>query len=221
MKPAAASLAAAFALAAASAQAGPTPADLVAPAAFDYYVLTLSWSPGFCDTGGAGKSPEQCGIGARAGFAVHGLWPDSANGANPSSCGFGSGYIPGQVLSYGARVYPTRGLAIHEWREHGTCTGLDAAHYFRAVQYARDEFTIPPAFQAPSARFAVTPDDIVKQFAAANANLTAKSMAVTCERGELIDVRFCLTRDLRAFAICPKVTRRSCSADSIQVSPVR
>ena len=35
-------------------------------------------------------------------------------------------------------------------------------------------------------------------------------MAVTCERGELIDVRFCLTRDLRAFARCPKVTRRSC-----------
>ncbi len=45
------------------ARAAPTPPDLVAPAAFDYYVLTLSWSPGFCDTAGARKSPEQCGSG--------------------------------------------------------------------------------------------------------------------------------------------------------------
>jgi ribonuclease T2 len=46
-------------------------------------------------------------------------------------------------------------------------------------------------------------------------------MAVTCERGELIDVRFCLTRDLRAFAICPDVARRSCRSGSISVSPPR
>jgi ribonuclease T2 len=213
--------AAALALAAAPAWADPTPADLVAPANFAYYVLALSWSPGFCDTGGAGKSPEQCDAGSGAGFVTHGLWPDSAGGRGPSACGFMPEYIPGTVLALGARVYPSRGLAIHEWREHGTCTGLDAAHYFRAVQYARDEFTIPPAFVRPSARFNVAPSDIVKQFSAANPNLTADSMAVTCERGELIDVRFCMTRDLRAFARCPQVTRRSCRDDSIFVSPLR
>jgi ribonuclease T2 len=221
MPPRAALLAAAlWLLAAARALAGPTPADLVATATFDYYVLTLSWSPGFCDTGGARKSPEQCRFGSGAGFVTHGLWPDNARGPNPSACGMAPSYIPPTVLALGQRVYPTRPLAIHEWREHGTCTGLDAAHYFRAVQYARDEFTIPPAFQRPHTRFFVSPNEIVRQFAAANANLNADSMAVTCVRGELVDVRFCLTPDLRAFARCPKVARRSCRADSISVSPV-
>jgi ribonuclease T2 len=214
-------LAAALWLVAATAKGGPTPADLVAPAGFDYYVLTLSWSPGFCDTSGPGKSPEQCRIGSGLGFVTHGLWPDSARGPNPRACGLKPAYIPSVVLTLGARVYPSRGLAIHEWREHGTCTGLDAAHYFRAVQYARDEFTIPPAFASPGARFAISPAEIVRQFTAANANLTAASLAVTCRRGELIDVRFCLTPDLRAFARCPKVTGRSCRDDSISVSPVR
>lgn len=205
----------------AKALAGPTPADLVATAPFDYYVLTLSWSPGFCDTGGQRKSPEQCDVGAGAGFVTHGLWPDSARGPDPSACGLGPNYIPSPALALGQRVYPTRWLALHEWRAHGTCTGLDALHYFRAVQYARDEFTIPDAFQRPSAGFSVSPGEIMRQFAAANANLNSDSMAVTCERGELVDVRFCLTPDLRAFARCPKVARRSCRDDQISVAPVR
>ena len=50
---------------------------------FDYYVFTLSWSPGFCDTGGAAKQPGQCARGAAEGFVVHGLWPNSAYGGDP------------------------------------------------------------------------------------------------------------------------------------------
>lgn len=202
-------------------RADPVPAGLVAPAGFDFYVLTLSWSPGFCDLGGARKSPEQCGVGASAGFVTHGLWPDNSDRDDPRACGLRPDYIPGAVLAVGARVYPSRGLAIHEWREHGTCTGLDAAQYFRAVQYARDQFAIPKEFARPAERFSTSPEAIVKAFAAANDHLTADSMAVTCERGELIDVRFCLTRDLSAFARCPKVARRTCRDDSISVSPVR
>jgi ribonuclease T2 len=214
-------LAAAAALWLSAASAAPTPPDLVAPAQFDFYVLTLSWSPGFCDVAGARKSPEQCSAGAGLGFVTHGLWPDNANAQDPRACGLQPNYIPGSALAHGARVYPSRGLAIHEWREHGACTGLDAEHYFRAVQYARDEFTIPEKFAHPTASFEATPEEIVRAFAAVNANLTADSMAVTCENNELVDVRFCLTRDLRAFAICPKVTRRSCRQGSISVAPVR
>ena len=184
-------------------------------------MLTLSWSPGFCDTGGESRSPEQCDSGANAGFVTHGLWPNDANGVDPCGDKLQPDYIPSAALSVGERVYPTRGLAIHEWRTHGVCTGLDAQHYFRAVQYARDEFTIPENLRHPTARFETSPGEIVKAFAAVNANLTPDSMAVTCERGELIDVRFCLTRNLQAFALCPDVVRRSCRSGSLAVSPPR
>ncbi len=214
-------LAFAATLLATAATAAPTPPDLVAPARFDYYVLALSWSPGFCDTGGASRSPEQCDSGSNAAFVTHGLWPNDAGGRDPCGDTLQADYVPSAALSVGERVYPTRGLAIHEWRTHGVCTGLDAQHYFRAVQFARDELTIPETLRHPTARFETTPAALFKAFADVNANLTADSMAVTCERGELIDVRFCLTRDLRAFAICPDVVRRSCRGGSLVVSPLR
>jgi hypothetical protein len=34
-------------------------------------------------------------------------------------------------------------------------------------------------------------------------------------------VRFCLSKDLSAYAICRKVARHSCQRDSILVAPVR
>ena len=52
---------------------------------FDFYVLALSWSPGFCDTGGSERDRDQCSDGAGLGFVVHGLWPQFVRGF-PSEC---------------------------------------------------------------------------------------------------------------------------------------
>ena len=48
---------------------------------FDYYVLALSWSPGFCATH---SRSLQCG--GDDGFVLHGLWPQYLNGGYPSDC---------------------------------------------------------------------------------------------------------------------------------------
>src|SRR5450830_1812920 len=49
-----------------------------APGEFDFYVLSLSWSPSFCEEaserGNGGRSQAQCG-GRPFSFVVHGLWP--------------------------------------------------------------------------------------------------------------------------------------------------
>src|SRR5215212_5317363 len=50
-----------------------------APGEFDFYVLSLSWSPSFCDAaserGNSGRNQQaQCG-GRPFSFVVHGLWP--------------------------------------------------------------------------------------------------------------------------------------------------
>ncbi len=181
--------------------------------------MTLSWSPGFCDLGGEDKSPQQCAVGASNGFVVHGLWPDNRRGSDPEDCGAGG---PSSAELANARdLYPTAGLAAYEYRKHGTCTGLSVRDYFAAVRYVRGQLVIPPMLQAPRERQRLSPRDIQQAFIDTNANLKPTNMAVTCVRGELVDVRFCLTRDLRAFATCPKVTSRTCRSDSISVAPVR
>jgi ribonuclease T2 len=209
-----------FALSApARADSGP-PQNLVATQDFDFYVLTLSWSPGFCDTGGAAKSKDQCAVGSGEGFVVHGLWPDNANKADPADCG-SAGDIPNDVLQQTVGVYPAPGLARYEYVKHGTCTGLSPENYFAAVKYARNQIAIPDFLQAPHDTLTKSPGDIASAFMAANPNLTADNMAITCSHGELVDVRICLSKDLRAFANCRKVSGHTCYARSIAVAPLR
>ena len=53
-----------------------------APGQFDFYVLSLSWSPSFCAGAaerGVGTGNVQCGPRPYS-FVVHGLWPQYDNG---------------------------------------------------------------------------------------------------------------------------------------------
>ena len=201
---------------AASAQSLPP----AATAQFDFYVMTLSWSPGFCDLGGEEKSAEQCAAGSGDGFVVHGLWPDNRMSADPEDCD-PSRDASATDLAAAQGLYPADGLARYEYRKHGTCTGLSAADYFAAVRYVREQLNIPPMFKAPRQVQRLPPQAIAQAFIDANANLHADNMAVTCARGELVDVRICLTRDLKAFATCPKVSGHTCRRASVAVQPLR
>jgi ribonuclease T2 len=180
---------------------------------FDFYVLALSWSPAFCATGGSERSPAQCAPGANPGFVTHGLWPQYQSGY-PSRCG-GDGFLPYSVLSSLGDLYPDQGLARHEWRQHGLCSGKSPSGYFADVRAARDAIAIPQAFKGPREDRQVSPLDVQRAFIDANPRLRPGMMAVVCRRGTFQEARFCLSRDLRAFVACPEVVRQGCRSQSI------
>lgn len=199
------------------AQSVPAPSS---PEAFDFYVFTLSWSPGFCDAGGAAKSPDQCASGAGLGFVVHGLWPDNRYSDDPQDCGDVA--VSPTALQLTIGVYPSQGLARYEYEKHGTCTGASPESYFSMVKDLRDQIVIPDAFKAPQTDARMSPNAIVGAFMASNANLHPDNIAVTCGRGELTDVRICVSKDLRAYAVCPpKVLAHSCRSAQLTVAPLR
>jgi ribonuclease T2 len=195
-----------------------TPAGSLAPGDFDFYLLTLSWSPGFCDTGGEAKAPDQCSVGAGLGFVVHGLWPQNTQGY-PSDCDGNPRPVSRAALALAQGVFPSDGLARYEWRKHGTCTGLSPEGFFVSVRRARDKIAIPDAFNAPRQAQNFAPVEIMRAFIAVNPGLRLSAMAVSCARGELADVRLCLSKDLRSFVDCPEVARRACRSPSITVAP--
>jgi ribonuclease T2 len=209
----------ALALTAAPTAAVAENAPPVATMPFDYYVMSLSWAPGFCALGGQETLSPECAAGSGEGFVVHGLWPDNDYRADPEGC-TGEEASPAD-LSEEHGLYPNDRLAAYEYRKHGTCTGLSAHDYFATVRNVRHRLIIPAMFQAPHQQLRLSPGDIEQAFIAANPNLRADNMAVTCADGELVDVRFCLAKDLTSYAICRKVTRHSCQRDSIMVAPVR
>src|SRR4029077_13940651 len=67
------------------AQTAPSPPP-VATTQFDYYVMTLSWAPGFCDLGGKETSSPECAEGSGDGFVAPGLWRNTEYRRNPEFC---------------------------------------------------------------------------------------------------------------------------------------
>jgi ribonuclease T2 len=51
------------------------------PGKFDFYILSLSWSPSYCEAAGERGPPPQQQCSARPySFVVHGLWPQYEHG---------------------------------------------------------------------------------------------------------------------------------------------
>ena len=116
------------------------------PGAFDFYVLSLSWSPSFCESsGGRRGNNEQCDRSRPYAFVVHGLWPQYERGF-PQNCTQPAPWIDNTLIGSMLDLMPARKLVIHEWQAHGTCSGLEAERYFATVREARAKVKIPERF---------------------------------------------------------------------------
>ncbi|MGL4637671.1 MAG: ribonuclease T2 family protein [Beijerinckiaceae bacterium] len=190
------------------------------PGDFDFYVLALSWSSGFCTVDGDAKGREQCAAGSGLGFVVHGLWPQNERGY-PAECG-PAGRSPSRAaMDIAKDVFPAEQLARYQWRKHGTCTGSSPTDYFRDAKTARDKIVIPADFKKPDKEGRWNPVDIERAFTAANPGLRADMIAVSCKRSVFDEVRICLSKDLRSFRTCEEVDRNGCRTREISVPPVR
>ncbi|MCK0196702.1 ribonuclease T2 [Ancylobacter sp. 6x-1] len=196
------------------------------PGGFDHYVLALSWSPSYCADAGNRASPSQCGVDAQPfAFVVHGLWPQYDRGW-PQNCQNPAPRVPEQTLRGMLDLMPSRGLVLHEWRTHGTCSGLSPDDYFDTVRRAAAKVTIPERFRRLDTPLSVTPGDVEAAFRAANPGMGADMIAVDCGGGggsglrRLGEVRICLDRSL-GFTSCPEVDGRACRVGRLVMPPVR
>jgi ribonuclease T2 len=185
---------------------------------FDFYVLALSWSPGFCEI--SGSRSQQCNQGSGLGFVVHGLWPQQEQGY-PSFCAPNGRFVPSTTIDEVKGLYPDDNLARYQWRKHGTCTGESPSGYFKAVQRARERVRVPDSFKTLGARSKVLPGEIEQAFMSVNPGLRPDMIAVSCGRRIFQEVRICLDKDLREFRQCPEVDRVGCRAGELQIPSVR
>jgi ribonuclease T2 len=180
------------------------------PGVFDYYLLTLSWSPEFCYS--HAEKPE-CQSG-HYGFIVHGLWPQYLNGY-PERCSNAPGLANSAEMT---DIMPDSDLVDHEWSTHGTCSGLDAESYFKLLRQALASVKTPGRFASPREGFSVAPQEIKNEFVRANPGISAADMTVSCGNNYLTAVSFCMTKDLKPTA-CQNL--RDCRANVIRVPPIR
>jgi ribonuclease T2 len=188
------------------------------PGKFDFYLLSLSWSPSFCETPAGSGAPEQCGGARPFSFVVHGLWPQYERGF-PESCLVPPPRLARKIVDEMLDLMPGSKLVYHEWDKHGTCSGLDQRDYFDTIRKARALVKIPAQFERPQQPLNVAPGEIVDAFVKANQGLTSAGIAIDCDRRFLREVRICMTRDLQ-FRDCGAAAR-ACRTDSLLMPPVR
>src|SRR5882672_5537867 len=193
------------------------------PGEFDYYVLSLSWSPSFCEEaeerGNSGRSQQaQCG-GRPFAFVVHGLWPQYERGF-PEYCQRPSPRLDRNIMSSMLDLMPAPGLIFNEWDKHGTCSGLAARAYFENIRKARAAVKIPEEFLQLSEQKSISPDALEAAFIKVNPGLSSSAISVTCTSRRLSEVRVCMSKDLQ-FRACEEIDRRACRRDEVVMPPVR
>jgi ribonuclease T2 len=181
---------------------------------FDFYVLSLSWSPSFCLAKGADSDPAQCRSSKPLDFIVHGLWPQNERGY-PEGCNTQDYPNREQIRSI-SDITPSAGLVRHEWEKHGGCSGLSVDDYFEVMHQARARVNIPAQFVHPAQDFSLTPNVIETAFIRANPGLNSGEISTACSHGDLSEVRICLTKDL-AFHLCPEVDRDACHSNLVTI----
>lgn len=186
---------------------------------FDYYVLALSWTPTWCALEGDDRDSAQCDRGRGFGFTLHGLWPQFERGW-PSYC-----RTPHREATRGQTramedIMGSSGLAWHQWKKHGRCSGLTAEEYFDASRRAYEAVT-RPALLRKVAKDVTLPARLIEEaFLKENEGLFPDALTVTCKARRIQEVRICLTKELTPRR-CGTDVIRDCTQKDALFSPMR
>lgn len=181
--------------------------------AFDFYLLTLSWTPEFCHSH---QSNAECS--EHHGFMVHGLWPQNNDGTWPQNCQTDQ---PAPTdTSPVADIMPTD-LIPHEWEKHGTCSGLSGNDYLKLIRTVFDSITIPDQFKSPTQTFTIRPGDLKKAFEQANSGLSDQDIAIQLSGGYLNQIEICESKDNPPHAMACSGVKDLNGNKSFKVPPVQ
>lgn len=186
---------------------------------FDYYVLALSWSPTWCALTGDARDAAQCDADADHGWILHGLWPQYHQGW-PDDCRT-THRPPSHALNRAmADIMGSPSLARHQWRKHGTCSGLSGPAYHALARKAYQRVTRPETLRTLSVPTRLSAKSVEQAFLDANPGWTPDMLTITCRAGRIHEARLCLTRDLDPVA-CGKDVARDCRALDALMDPIR
>ncbi|MCR8725956.1 ribonuclease T2 [Frigidibacter sp. ROC022] len=187
---------------------------------FDYYVLSLSWSPTWCALEGDARHSPQCDASEDFGWVLHGLWPQDEDGGYPSYCRTPKRDPSRAETAAMADIMGTDGAAWYQWKKHGRCSGLSAGTYLGAARLAYGAVKRPEVFRKLP-REVTLPASVVEQaFLKANPKMTPDMITVTCKAGRIQEARICLTRKLE-LRDCGAGVDRDCTLEDALLEPIR
>ncbi len=173
---------------------------------FDYYLLALSWNSGWCAIEGARKEAPQCVDEPKAGFTLHGLWPQYKDGW-PEFCSSSKPNPPRGVTRDQAETFGSSGAAWHQWNKHGRCSGLGYPEYYTLSEKLLNRYRAPEILMQIDEPLKVAPEVIEDAMRETYPELTGDKMAVICRDGKFQELRICLDKDFEPTSCLGRAAR--------------
>ena len=186
---------------------------------FDYYVLSLSWSPTWCALEGDRRGSPQCDADKDFGWVLHGLWPQYERGW-PSYCRTDARNPSRADTAAMAEIMGSSGSAWHQWNKHGRCSGLSSDDYYALAREAYGRVNRPDILRRVDKPIRLPASVIEDAFLEANPAWGADMVTITCKSRRIQEARICLTRDLKP-RTCGADVIRDCSRTDALFDPIR
>ncbi len=186
---------------------------------FDYYVLSLSWSPTWCAIEGDSRGSPQCDDDKDFGWVLHGLWPQYEDGW-PADCRHSFRNPSRSDTAAMADIMGTSGLAWHQWNKHGSCSGLSPDDYFALSRDAYGYITRPQILRDLDRSVTLPASLIEEAFLKENTQLSPDQITITCRADRIQEARICLTKDLEP-RDCGSDVIRDCTLNDALFDPIR
>lgn len=187
---------------------------------FDYWMLSMSWSPEYCRLK---PSDQECksvsGYREPYGFVVHGLWPQYEVG-RPQKCVDDPEPVSDELTSRMLMTMPSRQMIRAQWRRYGTCSGMTQEDYFMFVERAYRRIEIPEAYRLPDDYVYTTAEAVKREFLTINPELNDASIALQCSGRYLKEIRVCFKPDMQPRA-CGRDIEDRCRSGKITIRPIR
>ncbi|WP_226623472.1 ribonuclease T2 [Alloyangia pacifica] len=196
--------------------AAPLRADGERAGVFDYYVMSLSWSPTWCALEGEARNSPQCD--RELGWVLHGLWPQYHRGY-PEYCETSTRPPSRQETAAMADIMGTPGLAWYQWKKHGACAGLPAQDYFALARRAFESVTRPEVLRRLDAPVTLPVKVIEDAFLQANPGLEPDMLTITCRSGRVQEARLCLSKELEPVP-CGQDVVKDCTLPNALLDPI-
>lgn len=186
---------------------------------FDYYVLSLSWSPNWCALEGDARNSPQCDATQDFGWVLHGLWPQYEHGW-PSYC-LTSQRDPSRAQTRDmGDIMGSPGAAWYQWKKHGRCSGLSADDYFATARRAYVAINRPTVFRKLTEAVKLPASVVEQAFLQSNPTLSPEMITITCKSHRIQEARLCLTRDLQPRK-CGRDVARECALSDALFDAIR
>lgn len=186
---------------------------------FDYYVLALSWTPTWCALEGDARNSEQCDASKDFGWTLHGLWPQNHRGW-PSFCRTAERPPSRGMTNAMSDIMGSSGLAWHQWKKHGTCSGLSASAYYALSREAYGRINRPAVLRKLDKSVTLPAKLIEEAFLKENPDLEPDMLTITCRSGRIQEARVCLSKELDPVP-CGRDVIKDCSLKDALLDPVR